>query len=78
MKYDSSKSGFVPGFGKQKSVVGAYTSDDNSKTNPLADSQLMSSGKESHGDYSAYSIGRTVNDKPRPSVQSNGHGRNEG
>jgi hypothetical protein len=27
----------VPGFKKQKSVVGSYTSDDNSKTNPLAD-----------------------------------------
>ena len=41
-KYDSSKKDFVPGFGKQKSVTGAYVSDDNSKTNPLSDSQLMS------------------------------------
>jgi hypothetical protein len=32
----------VPGFKKQKSVTGAYVSDDNSKSNPLSDSQLMS------------------------------------
>ena len=30
------------GFGPQKSYVGKYNSSDNSKTNPLADNQLMS------------------------------------
>jgi hypothetical protein len=38
----SNKNDFVPGFGKQKSVVGNYVSDDNSQANPLSDSQLMS------------------------------------
>jgi hypothetical protein len=47
MKYDSSKKDFVPGFGKQKSVTGAYVSDDNSKTNPLADDQLVASKPDS-------------------------------
>jgi len=74
-KYTNPKDGFVPGFAKQKSVVGNYVSSDNSNTNPLADDQLMSKGKESYGDYSKYSIGRTVNQKPRPAVQN--HGRNE-
>jgi hypothetical protein len=32
----------VPGFKKQKSVTGAYVSDDNSTTNPLSDDQLVS------------------------------------
>jgi hypothetical protein len=40
MKYDSSKKDFVPGFGKQRSVVGNYVSD--GTANPLADDQLMS------------------------------------
>jgi hypothetical protein len=48
----------VPGFKKQKSVTGAYVSDDNSKSNPLSDSQLMSNGKDSTYDYSEYAYGK--------------------
>jgi hypothetical protein len=49
---------FVPGFKKQKSVTGAYVSDDNSKSNPLADSQLMSDSKDNAYDYSEYAYGK--------------------
>jgi hypothetical protein len=74
MKYDSSKKGFVPGFGKQKSVTGNYVSDDNSKTNPLADSQLMSDGgKDTYGGYDDYSVETRKDYKsPKPSTQDNG------
>jgi hypothetical protein len=33
----------------------------------------MSDGKESYGGYDKYSIGRTVNQKPRPTVQAKGN-----
>jgi hypothetical protein len=71
----------VPGFGKQSSSVGAYTSADNSRTNPLADDQLMSKATDNRSvnkDLEAYSIGRTQDDTPRPQVQSHGHGSKEG
>ena len=75
MKYDSSKKGFVPGFAKQKSVTGAYVGDDNSKTNPLADSQLMASSSDgkAYGNYDDYSV-ETRKDyrSPKPSTQDNG------
>ena len=71
----------VPGFGKQSSSVGAYTGADNSKTNPLADSQLMSkvpAGASRNSAWEDFSISRTQNDTPRPQVQNHGHGSNEG
>ena len=71
----------VPGFGKQSSSVGAYTGADNSRTNPLADNQLMSSktgDRSTNKEWEAFCIGRTQNDTPRPQVQSHGHGSNEG
>jgi hypothetical protein len=70
----------VPGFGPQSSVVGKYNSSDNSKTNPLADSQLMSKDttRSTNKEWEAFCIGRTQNDKPRPQVQSHGHGSKEG
>ena len=79
MKYDSSKKGFVPGFAKQRSVTGPYVADDNSKTNPLADSQLMSSSSgngKAYGNYDDYSVETRKGYKsPKPSVQN--HGKNE-
>jgi hypothetical protein len=74
MKYDSSKKGFVPGFAKQKSVTGTYVGADNSRTNPLADDQLMSKRSgDSYGGYESFSIGqRPGYKKPNPSVQDNG------
>jgi hypothetical protein len=70
----------VPGFGKQSSSVGAYTGADNSRTNPLADDQLMSKATDRsvNKEWEAFCIGRTQNDTPRPQVQSHGHGSNEG
>ena len=66
------------GFGPQKSYVGKYNSSDNSRTNPLADNQLMSKDttRSVNKEWEAFSIGRTQNDKPRPQVQS--HGGKEG
>jgi hypothetical protein len=66
------------GFGPQSSVVGKYNSSDNSRTNPLADNQLMSKDttRSVNKEWEAFSIGRTQNDKPRPQVQS--HGGKEG
>jgi hypothetical protein len=68
----------VPGFGPQSSVVGKFTGADNSRTNPLADDQLMSkqSTRSVNKEWEAFSIGRTQNDTPRPQVQS--HGGKEG
>ena len=70
----------VPGFGPQSSVVGKFTGADNSRTNPLADNQLMSkqSTRSTNKEWEAFCIGRTQNDKPRPQVQSHGHGSKEG
>ena len=70
----------VPGFGKQSSSVGAYTSADNSRTNPLADDQLMSKDttRSTNKAFEDFSIGRTQDDTPRPQVQSHGHGSKEG
>jgi hypothetical protein len=67
------------GFGPQKSYVGKYNSSDNSKTNPLADSQLMSkvpAEASRNRAWENFCIGRTQNDTPRPQVQS--HGGKEG
>jgi hypothetical protein len=69
------------GFGPQKSYVGKYTGADNSKTNPLADSQLMSkvpAGASRNSAWEDFSIDRTCDDNPRPQVQNHGHGKNEG
>ena len=70
----------VPGFGPQSSVVGKFTGADNSRTNPLADNQLMSkqSTRSVNKEREAFCIGRTQNDTPRPQVQSHGHGSKEG
>ena len=70
----------VPGFGPQSSVVGKFTGADNSRTNPLADNQLMSkqSTRSTNKEWEAFCIGRTQNDTPRPQVQSHGHGSKEG
>ena len=70
----------VPGFGPQRSVVGKFTGADNSRTNPLADNQLMSkqSTRSTNKEWEAFCIGRTQNDTPRPQVQSHGHGSKEG
>jgi hypothetical protein len=70
----------VPGFGPQGSVVGKYNSSDNSRTNPLADSQLMSKDttRSTNKALEDFCIGRTQDDTPRPQVQSHGHGKNEG
>jgi len=71
----------VPGFGKQSSSVGAYTGADNSRTNPLADDQLMSkvpAGASRNSALEDFCIGRTQDDTPRPQVQNHGHGSNEG
>ena len=61
----------VPGFGPQSSVVGKFTGADNSRTNPLADNQLMSkdTARSTNKEWEAFSIGRTQNDTPRPKVQ---------
>ena len=73
-KYNVTSAKFVPGFGKQKSVVGAYVSDDNSKSNPLADSQLMAKQSGEYGGYERYSIGqRPAYRKPAPTVQAKGN-----
>jgi len=75
-KYNTPNS-FVPGFAKQKSIVGAYVSDDNSRTNPLADSQLMAKQSSSYGGYEKYSIGWTVPAKQkRPGIQNRGNVQN--
>ena len=68
----------VPGFGPQGSVVGKFTGADNSRTNPLADNQLMSkdTARSTNKEWEAFSIGRTQDDTPRPQVQS--HGGKEG
>jgi hypothetical protein len=68
----------VPGFGPQSSVVGKFTGADNSRTNPLADNQLMSkdTARSTNKEWEAFSIGRTQDDTPRPQVQS--HGGKEG
>jgi len=71
----------VPGFGKQSSSIGAYVSDDNSTApDPIAPNQLMSkpSDQSTNKAWEDFSIGRTSDDKPRPQVQSHGHGKNEG
>ena len=70
----------VPGFGPQGSVVGKFTGADNSRTNPLADNQLMSkdTARSTNKAFEDFSIGRTQNDTPRPQVQSHGHGSKEG
>ena len=70
----------VPGFGPQGSVVGKFTGADNSRTNPLADNQLMSkqSTRSVNKEREAFCIGRTQNDTPRPQVQSHGHRSKEG
>ena len=71
----------LPGFGKQSSSVGAYTGADNSRTNPLADDQLMSkvpADAAGSSEWEDFSIDRTQDDTPRPQVQSHGHGSNEG
>jgi hypothetical protein len=59
------------------SYAGKYTVVKTS--NPLADSQLMSKDttRSSNKELEGFSI-RTQNDKPRPQVQSHGHGSNEG
>jgi hypothetical protein len=60
------------------SYAGKYTVAKTS--NPLADSQLMSKDttRSTNKEREAFCIGRTQNDKPRPQVQSHGHGKNEG
>jgi hypothetical protein len=55
------------------SYAGKYTV--KATKNPLADGQLMSKSTDSYGGYEKFSVGRTVNQKPRPQTQS--HGRNE-
>ena len=43
--------------------------------NPL--DRMMEEQSDNYGGYEKFSIGRTVNDKPRPQVQEHGHARNE-
>jgi hypothetical protein len=65
---------FVPGFAKQRSVVGNFVSD--GTANPLSDSQLMSSSKDSSYDYTKYSSGTETRKQPNPGVQNRGNVQN--
>jgi hypothetical protein len=59
-------------------VTGAYTDDGSvtAKSNPLSDSRLMKRQSDNYGGYENYSIGRTVNQKPAPTVQNKGNVQN--
>ena len=55
-----------------RTVTGAYSADDGTK-NPVADSAFMKRQESGSYDYSKFSIGRTVNDRPRPKIQNRGN-----
>jgi hypothetical protein len=52
--------------------LGKYS--DSGKGNPLTDDRLVKkSDGDTYGGYEHFSIGRTVNQKPRPTVQAKGN-----